>query len=147
MPTHETEAEASALVARWIEAFNTHNVDAIVGLYAESAELYDSGMKRPRQGRADIEQWFTTRFRAMPSLRYTPTSQLFEQEQAVVFWTAQGQTPRLLRQPWLARAFQVDGVSHFIIRDGRIQKQRGYYDHLAIVERVLPPLKWLPSRL
>ncbi|MDQ2718014.1 MAG: nuclear transport factor 2 family protein, partial [Chloroflexota bacterium] len=82
MPTNEAEAEASVLVARWIEAFNTHNVDAMVGLYAENAELYDTGMKHPRQGHTAIEQWFTTRFRAMPLLRYTPTSQLIEQEQA-----------------------------------------------------------------
>ncbi len=137
----------SSIVNRWIEAFNAHNVTAIVSLYTDDAELFDTGMKRPRRGRGDIEQWFTTRFRTMPAITYTPTSQLFSERQAAVTWTASGRTPRLLGLSLFSRPFQVDGVSIFTFRDGLIQQQRGYYDHLAVIERVLPPLKLLPGRL
>ena len=138
----------AAIVKRWIAAFNAHDVAAIVLLYADDAELFDTGMKRPRHGRGEIEQWFTTRFRTVPSIAYTPASHLFAGEQAAVTWTASGRTPRLLGQSWLSRPFRVDGVSIFTLRDGLIQKQHGYYDHLAVVERALPPLKWLlPIRL
>lgn len=137
----------SSIVNRWIEAFNTHNVSAIVSLYADDAELFDSGMKHPRHGRGEIEQWFTTRFQHMPSIAYAPASQLFSERQAAVTWTASGRTPRLLGLPIFSRPFQVDGVSIFTFRDGLIQQQRGYYDHLSVVERVLPPLKLLPGRL
>jgi ketosteroid isomerase-like protein len=54
MQIHENENQVSShhtLVNQWIEAFNGHNVPAIVSLYTEDAELYDSGMKRPRRGR------------------------------------------------------------------------------------------------
>lgn len=136
------------IVNHWIAAFNEHNVQAIVALYAEDAELYDSGMKYPRRGKAEIERWFTTRFQTMPSITYTPATQLFTGEQAAVTWTTSGRSPRLLGQRWLSRPFQVDGVSIFTLKDGRILKQRGYYDHLATLEQVLPPLKWLlPRRL
>lgn len=136
------------LVNQWIEAFNGHNVQAIVSLYADNAELYDSGMKHPRRGRAEIEQWFTTRFQTMPSITYTPASQLFSETQVAVTWTVRGRGPRLLGQSWLVRPFQVDGVSIFTLEDGRIQRQRGYYDHLSTLEQILPPLKWLlPQRL
>lgn len=151
MPRQENENRVSlhrTLVNRWIEAFNGHNVQAIVSLYADNAELYDSGMKHPRRGRAEIEQWFTTRFRTMPSITYTPASQLFTETQAAVTWTVRGRGPRLLGQSWLVRPFQVDGVSIFALEDGRIQRQCGYYDHLATLEQILPPLKWLlPPRL
>ncbi|HAE83909.1 MAG TPA: hypothetical protein DCK85_11015 [Ktedonobacter sp.] len=151
MPRQENENRVSlhrTLVNRWIEAFNGHNVQAIVSLYADNAELYDSGMKHPRRGRTEIEQWFTTRFRTMPSITYTPASQLFTETQAAVTWTVRGRGPRLLGQSWLVRPFQVDGVSIFALEDGRIQRQRGYYDHLATLEQILPPLKWLlPPRL
>jgi hypothetical protein len=84
----------------------------------------------------------------MPTITYEPASQLFTGEQAAVTWTAHGKSPRLLGQRWLSRPFQVDGVSIFTLQHGRIQKQRGYYDHLATLEQVLPPLKWLlPRRL
>lgn len=151
MQIYEGESQLGlqrTLVNRWIEAFNAHDVSAIVSLYADNAELYDSGMKHPRYGRTEIEHWFTTRFQTMPSITYTPASQLFTETQAAVTWTASGRSPRLLGQAWLSRPFQVDGVSIFILQDGRIQRQRGYYDHLSTLEQILPPLKWiLPRRL
>ncbi|HLH60848.1 MAG TPA: nuclear transport factor 2 family protein [Ktedonobacteraceae bacterium] len=135
------------LVNSWISAFNAHDVAAIVALYTDDAELFDSGMKRPRTGYSEIEQWFSKRFQEMPSIRYEPSTQFFSEEHAAVQWTASGQ-PRLLGQRWLTRPFRVEGVSIFAFRDGRIQKQRGYYDHYAAVAQVVPPIKWvLPPRL
>lgn len=136
-------------VSQWIEAFNAHDVSAIVALYTDDAVLFDSGMKAARRGRSEIELWFTTRFRTIPSIRYVPDGQVFmEDGQAAVTWTTHGHGPRLLGQSWLARPFQVDGVSIFTLREGLICQQRGYYDHLAVVEQILPPLKWLlPARL
>lgn len=157
-------------VSLWIEAFNAHDVGAIVALYTDDAVLFDSGMKAARRGRSEIERWFTTRFHTMPSIRYVPNGQVFmeslqflppttlprlaiaqaggkEDGQVAVTWTAYGSGPRLLGQSWLSRPFQVDGVSIFTLRDGLICQQRGYYDHLAVVEQILPPLKRLPTRL
>lgn len=138
--------ENLAIVNRWIAAFNTHDVAAIVALYTDNAELSDPGMKKGRcQGRTEIEQWFTTRFRTMPTIAYTPHEHIVANDYVVVTWTARAINRRLLGIP---RAFQVDGVSVFTLSDGLIQRQRGYYDHLAAVEQILPPVKWLlPSRV
>ena len=136
-------------VRQWIAAFNAHDVAALVALYADDAELFDSGMKHPRYGREEIEQWFVERFRSMPSITYIPQDQvLVTVNRAAVTWTTSGRTPRRFGLPWLSRPFQADGVSVFALQEGRILRQRGYYDHLAVVEQVLPPLRWLlPSRL
>ncbi|HLZ81302.1 MAG TPA: nuclear transport factor 2 family protein [Ktedonobacteraceae bacterium] len=150
MQIQENEKQVSlhrTVVNQWIEAFNGHNVPAIVSLYTEDAELYDSGMKHPRRGRAEIEQWFTTRFQTMPSITYTSASQLFTETQAAVTWTVRGRGPRLLGQSWLVRPLQVHGVSVFYLVNGQIQQQRGYYDHLSALEQILPPLKGLLPRL
>lgn len=136
----------STLINTWIKAFNTHNVAGIVALYTEDAELLDSGMKHPRYGKTEIEQWFTTRFRTMPTIQYTPHKQIIS-EQAAVIWTTRG-TRRILGQCWLSRPFQVDGVSIFTTRNGLIAKQHGYYDNLSALEQIFPPLKrLLPVRL
>jgi hypothetical protein len=147
--THDNLIEQQRmLVNQWIAAFNTHNVAAIVALYTGDAELFDSGMKRPRRGLHEIEQWFTTRFRTMPSITYTPNSQLFTTERAVVTWTTSGRAPRLLGHNLLRRSFHVDGISLFTLQDNHISAQRGYYDHLSVLEQLLPPLKWIvPPRL
>ncbi len=136
-------------VRQWIAAFNAHDVAALVALYSADAELFDSGMKHPRHGQEEIEQWFLQRFRSMPAITYVPHDQvLVAENRAAVTWTTHGRTPRRFGLPWLSRPFQTDGVSVFVLREGRIVQQRGYYDHLAVVEQVLPPLKWLlPSRI
>lgn len=151
MSRSSDERGADLSVARqWITAFNAHDVATIVSFYAEDAELNDSGMKYPRQGKKAIAAWFTQRFQAMPTITYVPTKYVCaSEEQAVVTWTTHGQTPipggrRWLR--WLSQPFQVDGVSVFTLQAGLIVQQRGYYDHLAVVEKVLPPLRWLPAR-
>lgn len=146
---HDALAQLRPPVRQWIEGFNAHDVDALVALYTVDAVLFDSGMKYPRRGKREIEQWFQMRFRTMPSIMYTLTGHtLMEEKQAAVTWTTHGRGPRLLGQAWLARPFQVDGVSVFSLRDGMIEQQRGYYDHLTAVEQIFPPLKWLlPVRL
>ena len=139
--------EQLQIARAWIAAFNAHDVAAIVALYAPDAELNDSGMKRARRGRQEIERWFSTRFSSLPEIAYTPASELVDGERVAVTWTVSGRTPRLLGQRWLARPFAVDGVSVFELRDGQIVRQRGYYDHLSVVERALPFLRLLPSRM
>src|SRR5260370_25674263 len=139
--------EISTLVSSWIAAFNAHDVEQIVALYAEDAELFDTGMRRARKGGNEITSWFTQRFRQMSTIQYTPTQRFFNESEAAICWLAQGHTPPMLRQHWLSRPFQVDGVSIFLVRSGLIHWQHGYYDHLRIVEQVLPPLKWLPLKL
>ena len=62
------------LIDKWITAFNTHDVATIVSLYMDDAELLDSGMNRPREGRAAIERWFRWRFHSTP-ITYTPVEQ------------------------------------------------------------------------
>jgi hypothetical protein len=152
---HNTHNERNAidsaihygLVDRWIVDFNAHNVDEVVALYAEDAELFDSGMRYTRKGHDAIKKWFTQRFQQMPTIQYIPQNKLCNEKEVVVHWLAQGHTPPLLRQHWLMRPFEVDGVSIFHIKDSLIVWQHGYYDHLQMVERVLPPLRWLPLKL
>ncbi len=155
MRTHEENEPTKAsrgpdsiatLVERWITAFNAHDVAQIVALYTQDAELFDTGMRRVRLGNMEIQRWFTQRFQQMPTIQYTPTSFFFNEDRAAVCWVARGHTPPLLRQRWLVRPFQVDGVSIFIVRSGLICYQHGYYDHLQVAERVLPLLKWLPLK-
>jgi hypothetical protein len=103
-------------------------------------------MRRPRRGRAEIESWFRLRFSSMPTNIYSPKDQVLVAEgQATVPWTLYGRGPRLLGQAWLSRPFQVDGVSKFMLRDGRISKQQGVYDHLSVLRQLLPPLRWCPA--
>lgn len=138
----QQNSELDTTVRQWIEAFNAHEVTAIVRLYKDDAELFDSGMDRARSGRGEIEQWFTWRFRSTPSITYTPHEQrVMESGEIVVTWTARGAGPRFLG----GRSFQVEGESRFTLHDGLIAQQRGTYDHLSVLRQIIPALKRLPE--
>jgi SnoaL-like domain len=138
--------ETRVIADRWIEAFNTRNLIAIVQLYAVDAELYDSGMARPRQGQKEIESWFRLRFTSMQGNVYTPeTYRPIDEEHIAVDWTFYGHSPELLGQRWLARPFQVTGTSTFAFRNGLIVKQHGIYEHLSVLRQILPWLSWAPT--
>jgi uncharacterized protein (TIGR02246 family) len=145
-PTLDTKL-ISRLTNRWVAAFNAHDVESIVELYAENAELFDSGMRYPRKGRHQIRSWFVQRFRQMPTIQYTPIEYFFNETEGTIHWLARGHTPPILGQRWLVRPFEVDGVSIFHMDDGLITWQHGYYDHLQTLEKVLPLLRWLPLKL
>lgn len=131
-----------SVVRQWVAAFNAHDVTSIVALYADDAELFDSGMPRPRYGRNEIQGWFSWRFRSTPTISYTPTGEIStDQGRVVVKWVARGQGPRILG----GRSFEAPGESVFTLRDDHIYKQRGSYDHLSVLKQVFPLFKWLPN--
>ncbi len=133
-------------VSTWIEAFNTRNLEAIVELYTDDAELFDAGMRRPRHGKQEIASWFRLRFASMPENAYLPQHEaIMQEERAVVPWALLGQGPRLLGQAWLSHPFQITGVSYFTLHTGRIHRQYGIYDHIAVLRQLLPFLRWLPG--
>lgn len=133
-------------VDAWIKAFNAGDVEAIVALYTEDAELFDSGMHRPRRGTREITHWFRVRFDSMPANVYAPHYDRVqvEADRVVVPWVLHGRGPRLLGLPWFARPIRVEGVSTFTLRQGRICRQQGIYDHLAVLKQLIPLFRWLP---
>lgn len=140
------EASIQDVATRWVEAFNTRNLEAITALYVADAELYDSGMHRARRGQKEIASWFRLRFGSMPGNVYTPEAyHQTDEEHISVEWSFAGRSPQLLGWSRLARPFRVQGTSYFSIRDnGLIYKQRGIYDHLVVLRQILP---WLPTPL
>lgn len=149
MQTSDTQDSVlHPLVSQWIDAFNAHNVTDLVALYGDEAELFDSGMQRPRRGRNEIANWFTWRFRSTPTITYTPADQrLLEDGRIAVRWTARGKGPRFLGQSQLARPFQVEGESIFTLQDTLIYRQHGTYDHVSVLRQILPLLRWLPRSI
>lgn len=70
-------AESETLARRWLDAFNRHDVAAVVALYAETA-THTSPRLRTAQpetggllvGRAALTHWWTDRLARLPGLSY-----------------------------------------------------------------------------
>ncbi|MBK9760729.1 MAG: nuclear transport factor 2 family protein [Flavobacteriales bacterium] len=65
------------IAIRWFAAFNAHDLEALLALYAEFAEHYSPKLKLRQpgtkgliQGKAALRAWWQDAFDRLPSLRY-----------------------------------------------------------------------------
>ena len=111
------------IARRWLACFQTHDVDALVALYAETARHTSPKLRvsRPESGgrihgRAALRVWWADAFQRLPQLRYV--------EQTL---TADG------TRVWMEYSRKVPGepdlpVAEVLeIRDGLIQESRVFH--------------------
>jgi ketosteroid isomerase-like protein len=67
----------TAIAHRWSAAFNAHDLEALLALYAENAEHYSPKLKvrRPEtqgwvKGKDALREWWRDAFDRLPTLRY-----------------------------------------------------------------------------
>ena len=70
-----------AIANKWFEAFNEHNLEKLLELYAATAKHYSPKLKirQPEtngliNGKAALRAWWEDAFERLPTLVYTPTS-------------------------------------------------------------------------
>lgn len=76
------------IATRWFAAFNAHDLDALLSLYAEDAEHYSPKLKARRpetkglvRGKAALRDWWRDAFERLPSLRYEVVKLTADDEQ------------------------------------------------------------------
>ena len=113
----------AAIGRAWLAAFNAHDVDALVALYAVDAThtspkiraLHpDTGGKLV--GKAALATWWRDANRRLPNLRYEPTAIVADGERVIVEYLRHA--PNEPPMP-VAEAFDV--------RDGKIVASRVYH--------------------
>ncbi len=65
------------IAGRWFDAFNTHDLEALLVLYADDAEHYSPKLMAHRpetngllRGKAALREWWRDAFERLPTLRY-----------------------------------------------------------------------------
>lgn len=74
---HEHALENEGIARRWFDAFNAHDLDALLALYDDEAEHYSPKLKlrHPRtmgwvRGKDALRAWWRDAFDRLPGLRY-----------------------------------------------------------------------------
>jgi ketosteroid isomerase-like protein len=70
-----------AIAVKWFEAFNTHDLEALLSLYHDEAKHFSPKLKirRPEtnglvKGKAALREWWKDAFDRLPSLNYSYTT-------------------------------------------------------------------------
>lgn len=107
----------------WFEAFNAHDIDKLLALYAEDAAHYSPKLKihQPEtngliQGKAALRTWWTDAFKRLPNLHYEVLQLTADEEQ--VFMEYIRQTPN-------EADLRVGEV--LVINNGKITASRVYH--------------------
>ena len=81
-------ATNKAIALRWFAAFNAHDLEALLALYADEAEHYSPKLKvrQPETnglitGKAALRAWWRDAFDRLPSLRYEVVKLTADEEQ------------------------------------------------------------------
>ncbi len=104
------------LIEAWVEAFNRHDAEALADFYADDA-INHQVVEAPVHGKAAIRQMFVDAFALAEMV--CEIENLFEDgDWAILEW----KDPIGLR-----------GCGFFQVRNGKIQRQRGYWDRLTFL--------------
>jgi len=114
--------DAAALVRDFFEAFNRHDLDAVVNFYAPDALLESSDFEAPRHGREGARRTYAELFEALPTVRDEVKAIVVDGETvAVEFesrWDAHGEVP----------AGKLPLATFFKLRSGLIARDATYFD-------------------
>ncbi len=122
MPSSPPVTEAT--LKGFLEAFNRHDVDAIMGFFAEDCTM--DGPRGPDpwgtrlRGKAEVRRGILARFEGLPDVRYGEDRHLVHGDRGISEWLLTGTTPDGTR-------VRVRGTDHLEFRDGRIVRKDSYW--------------------
>lgn len=128
---------ASSLVDAWSQAYNAHDLDALLACYGDDIRNTQHPWDRTVVGTEAMRAVYTKTFAAFPDIRLTVRSIIADDDGVAVRWTFAG-TMRgpFAGQPPSGRSFALEGCEVFTIRDGRIVEQHGYWDKDAMFRQL-----------
>lgn len=133
-----------ALVNRLIEAWNAHDLDGVVSLYAADFEETDIAVAGPQRGPAAIRRTMRRYLLAFPDLAITADEVIIEEDCVALAWTLSGHHRGLLLNiPATGRLVQVRGVSLMRVdAEGRITRLQRIWDLAGLLRALglLPEL-------
>ena len=88
------EKPAISIARQWFDAFNQHDLEKLLLLYADDAQHYSPKLKlrQPEtkgliSGKDALRSWWQDSFERLPSLRYEPTRFIADDERVFMEYT------------------------------------------------------------
>ena len=130
----------SAAIGRYNDAWNAHDVDAIVAMHAPDMVFANHTAGESASG-ADVRDHIASIFASWPDLRFE-TRRLYVREGLVVQeWTATATHTETMRRgdleaPPSGRTVSWDGIDSIPFEDGLIKRKDVYSDSVSILRQV-----------
>jgi steroid delta-isomerase-like uncharacterized protein len=127
-------ADLDAFCARYLSAWNEHDIDAMATLVTDDVVWEDPALPGPARGIAAVQGFMRVAWVGFPDLRFDETDSPHRTAagtQVAWRWRMRGTMTGVLDPPGFAptgRSMEVEGVDLWEMRDGRIARYRAFYD-------------------
>jgi steroid delta-isomerase-like uncharacterized protein len=130
-------ADNKAIVRRWIEAIDRHDLDGVGDAVAEDAVWRVPIVPEPIVGRAAVQQLVSGFFTAFSDFRAEVIEQIAEGDRVVTHVTASGTNDgEILGMPATGKHVSWSVVHTHTIRDGELKDDYVVFDRLALMEQL-----------
>lgn len=139
-PSKNSEAALHEAIDRYNEAWNAHDLDAIVALHAPDM-VFDNHTAGESATGADVRSHIGAIFETWPDIEFT-TRRLYVREGLVVQeWTAAATHAKTMRRGELmaaptGRRIEWDGIDSIPFEDGLVKRKDVYSDSVSILRQV-----------
>jgi steroid delta-isomerase-like uncharacterized protein len=136
-----SEADSGAVVRKFFEAMNGHNLDQVASLASEDVEFVDVAAGEEIHGRDQWRQYCGRYLKAFPDMRLEQTNLAAMGDSAVVEAIARGTHDGALESPAgeiapTGRKIEMRFCLVVRVRDGEIVDSREYYDAMALMSQL-----------
>lgn len=140
-----TEAQMRTFTKKHFEAWNAHDVDAIVALIADDAVYEDPGFDKPAYGKTEIASRLHAVFAAFPDIHFPDelahVHTNVDHSECVLTWTFTAtMTGDLVspegRMPATGKKVQVSGATFNRFRGDLLSHFTMYYDSLDMLQQL-----------
>ena len=116
------------LLQEFLNAFNRHDLDAIMDCFADDCVFYMPRGERPRgdryAGKAEVRAGLSKRFEGIPDVHYGDATHFVDGDTGISKWTLTGTTPAGTR-------IEVKGCDFYTFRDGLVTRKDSYWKIVA----------------
>jgi steroid delta-isomerase-like uncharacterized protein len=126
-------AAAETIATRWAAAWNSHDPAKVVALFVEDGIYEDIPFGSTNRGKATLRRYAETYFAAVPDMKTVVTGSSIKNGVGYVEWVFSGTDVGLYKT---GKTFSLRGVSIVAVKNGKIVRDRDYYDLAALMKQV-----------
>ena len=124
--------ESKELLQKWIDAFNSKDIEAVMNCYAGDAVNFQVAAGEPAVGHTQIRQDTEEFFKGFPDSWAKIENLLADDDWAAWEWFGGGTfTGEFYGNQPTGKSYELRGCGFFRFKDGKIVYQRGYWDKLT----------------
>ena len=123
----------NALAEKWIAAWNSHDPNKMLPLFADDVVYEDVAYGEVSRGHAELRKFAADEFDAVPDLELKLLRASVSSDHATIEWSFSGTDKGIYKT---GKKFTVRGVSVIDLHGGKIVRNLDFYDSAAIMRQV-----------